>query len=64
MARPFSARSIFIASLVLVVLFLWALTVYSQGDLQVGYAVMEADPDSALPVADFDNVKVTRQEWH
>ena len=51
MARPFSARSIFIAFPVFVVLFLWALTVYSQGDLQVGYAVIEADPDSALPVA-------------
>ncbi len=50
MARPVSARSIFIAVPVLVVLFLWALTVYSQDDLQVGYAVIEAG-DSSLPVA-------------
>ena len=51
MARPFSARSIFIACLVLVVLVLWALTVHSQSELQVGYATINADETSSLPVA-------------
>ena len=51
LARPFSARSIFIACLVLVVLVLWALTVHSQSELQVGYATINADETSSLPVA-------------
>ncbi len=44
-------RSVLVASAALLALVLWALTVHSQGDLQVGYAVIEATPDSLVPVS-------------
>ncbi len=40
-------RSLFVMSLVTSP----AMTVHSQGDLQVGYAVIEATPDSLVPVS-------------